>query len=102
MSDLKNIIEKLPNAKKYSNAIYKALMASLEYELGFDYALERLKEEGGALEFSDKFPNRVKERFSELIFLESIIFSTGFSYFRDEIMTRHLDKQFLSVKKDVK
>lgn len=99
MSDLKKIIEKLPNAKIYSNAIYKSLMSALEYELGFDYALERLKEEGGSLDFSDRFPNKVKERFAELIFLENLIFSTGFSYFRDEIMTRHLDKQFLSLVK---
>lgn len=103
MSELQKIIEKLPTAKKYSDMIYKALMASLEYELGFDHALERISGESTSLEFSNQFAVRTKEKFSELIFLENLIFSTGFSYFRDEIINRHLDKQFLgNVKKDTK
>jgi len=94
--DLDKIVERLPNAKKYSDAIYKALMHSLEYELGFDHAIERVKSEGEAVEFNENFSKRIKEKFSELIFLESIICSTGFSYFRDSIIERHLDRSFLS------
>ena len=94
MNKLDEVINKLPKAKTYSTAISNSLNSALEFELGFDHALQQYSDKGDVIKTSERYLEGMKNRFSELIFLEHLIMSTGFSYFREEIINLHLQKLF--------
>jgi len=91
---LDEIIRKLPTSKLYSNIVSKALEHTLEFELGFDHALEQFKEKGDFVDIHETYAKAMKNRFAELLFLEHLVMGSGFSYFRDEILNLHIQKLF--------
>jgi len=94
---LKKLRELLPKSKMFYSFISNSLDDIINFEIGFNSALLELEfsDEKGYLEIEKKtWVNGLRQKFSELMFLDRLINITGNVSFRDEIMKSYVETLF--------
>ncbi len=94
---LKKLRELLPKSMMFYSFISNSLDDIINFEIGFNSALLELEfsDEKGYLEIEKKtWVNGLRQKFSELMFLDRLINITGNVSFRDEIMKSHVETLF--------
>ncbi len=104
----KDLIEKLPDSKKYNLALTNALTSNLEYDVAFLGAINtvdaQLKTSSeGKIELEDKeWLEGIRKKFSKLILLDKIVHASGLIFFREEIMYSYIESILNPVKRRAK
>jgi len=94
---LKKLRELLPKSMMFYSFISNSLDDIINFEIGFNSALLELEfsDEKGYLEIEKKtWVNGLRQKFSELMFLDRLINITGNVSFRDEIMKSYVETLF--------